>query len=338
MEHSPFSKAQPVTLTQFILSTQQKNPNATGNLTILLHSIEIAVKFISSRVGAAGIFDLYGLDGNVNVQGEEVKKLDVLSNEAFITALRRSRKVCVMVSEENADPIIVEGSDGTYTCVFDPLDGSSNIDANVSIGTIFGIYHRESAEGQHCTADVLQRGTSLCAAGYAVYGSATLLVLSLGDGVHAFTLDRTVGEFILTNECIQIPRRGKIYSINEGNAKFWDEPTRRYVHGVKFPEGDKAQPYSLRYVGSMVADVHRTMVYGGIFAYPGDVRAPSGKLRLLYEANPMAFLMEQAGGRATTGTQRILEVEPKNIHQRVPVFIGSPDDVADLENEYRKGK
>lgn len=323
-------QAYPMTLTQFILEEQHHHPTAQGDLSILLHAIEIASKYVSAQVRAAGIFDLYGVEGTTNVQGEVVKKLDVIANEAFITALKRSKKVCVMVSEENEHPIVVEASLGKYVAVFDPLDGSSNIDANVSIGTIFGIYHRKSAKGTtDYTEDLLQPGNKLVAAGYTLYGTATMLVLSSGNGVNGFTLDTTAGEFVLTHPNIRVPPKGNIYSVNEGNSAFWYEPVTRYVDSVKNPP--KGNPYSLRYVGSMVADVHRTLVYGGIFMYPADKRSKQGKLRLLYEANPMAFLMEQAGGKGTTGTGRILDLEPKGIHDRCPVFLGSTDLINELE-------
>jgi fructose-1,6-bisphosphatase I len=315
----------PKTLMQHILSHQQQHKEATGDLTILLNAVELASKFISSKVRAAGLLNLYGLEGQVNVQGEEVKKLDVIANEAFITALKRCQKVALMVSEENPEPIVVENSQGKYCVVFDPLDGSSNIDANVSIGTIFGVYRRADNTKPATIDDVLQPGTKLVAAGYTVYGSATLLVLTTGHGVNGFTLDPSTGEFVLSHPKITIKSKNPIYSVNEGNSKFWDEKVAKYVNELKFPKEGK--PYSLRYVGSMVADVHRTLLYGGVFMYPADKNSKDGKLRLLYEANPMAFITEQAGGKATTGSGRILEVQPKGIHQRVPVFLGGAADV-----------
>lgn len=280
------------------------------------------------RIGAAG---------NTNVQGEDQKKLDVLSNEIMINALRASGKAAVLVSEENDEAIIVgekqsgntfESNKGKYCVVFDPLDGSSNIDAGVNIGTIFGIYLvREGSKGT--VEDVLRPGREMVAAGYCMYGSSANLVLTTGNGVNGYTLDNQIGEFILTHPNITLPDRGKIYSINEGNSCYYHEPVLEYLQSVKFPKGDK-KPYSARYIGSMVADVHRTLLYGGIFGYPEDKKSKSGKLRLLYEAFPMAFLTEQAGGVATTGTQRILDVQPKSIHERCPVFLGSKDDVNDL--------
>eukprot|EP01089_Gocevia_fonbrunei_P007100 TRINITY_DN18138_c0_g1_i1.p1 TRINITY_DN18138_c0_g1~~TRINITY_DN18138_c0_g1_i1.p1 ORF type:complete len:336 (+),score=70.08 TRINITY_DN18138_c0_g1_i1:109-1116(+) len=330
MNQEHVRRAHPITLTQYILASQQKRPEASGDLSILLHSIEIASKYVSAQVRAAGLLNLYGLQGEVNVQGEEVKKLDVIANEAFITALKRSQKVCIMASEEDAEPIIVEDHlSAKYVVAFDPLDGSSNIDANASIGTIFAIYKRLSPTSERPTVkDLLQPGTNLVAAGYTLYGSATLMVLSTGEGVNGFMLDPSCGEFVLSLSDIVMPNKGNIYSVNEGNSKFWLESTKKYVDGVKNPE--KGNPYSLRYIGSMVADVHRTLVYGGVFMYPGDTRAKDGKLRLLYEANPMAFLSVKAGGGAVTGSSNILDVVPTDIHQRVPVFLGSKENVEEI--------
>jgi len=269
-----------MTLTRFVLNEQKKVPGATGDLTQLLNCILTAVKAISSAVRKAGIAKLYGIAGETNIQGEEVKKLDVLANELFINMLRASYTTCLMVSEENENVIEVEiEKQGKYIVCFDPLDGSSNIDCLVSIGSIFAIY-KKSTEGLATVQDALQPGTSIVAAGYALYGSATMVVLSIGDGVNGFMLDPSIGEFILTQPDITIKPRGKIYSINEGYAKFWDQPTTTYIQKKKHPEGGKA-PYGARYIGSMVADVHRTIVYGGIFMYPATTESPKGKLRLL---------------------------------------------------------
>lgn len=317
----------PVTLSRFILKEQRSHPDAQGDLTILLSSIQLACKVISNACSKAGIFNLYGLDGSQNTSGDAVKKLDVFSNESFIDSLSFSGRVSVMVSEENSAPIILkENLNGKYFVAFDPLDGSSNIDANVSVGTIFGIWKQTSP----CKTieDLLQPGKQLVAAGYAMYGAATILVLSTGKTVNGFTLDPSLGEFILTHSDIKIPRRGAVYSINEGNASGWDNPTTKYVETCKYPKQGK--PKSLRYIGSMVADVHRTILYGGIFMYPGTKKDPEGKLRLLYEGGPMAFLIEIAGGQATTGTKRILDIVPTSIHQRTPVFMGSFEDVDEV--------
>lgn len=324
-----------LTLTRFVLTEQKKAPMATGDLTNLLQSITTAVKAISSAVRKAGMAQLYGIAGSTNVQGEEVKKLDVLSNDLMINMITNSYTTCCMVSEENENMITVESNkQGKYVVTFDPLDGSSNIDCCVSIGTIFGIY-RKTDDGPPTVEDALQPGRKLVAAGYALYGSATMIVLSTGQGVNGFTLDPSIGEFILTHPNIKVKSRGKIYSINEGYARIWDKATKEYVESKKFPPEGKS-PYGARYVGSMVADVHRTLIYGGIFMYPATSDSPSGKLRLLYECNPMAFIMEQAGGLASTGKIPILDVKPEKIHQRVPVFLGSKEDVSDFLKIYEK--
>jgi fructose-1,6-bisphosphatase I len=323
-----------MTLTHFILEEESKFPQSTGQLSILLHSIEIASKYISSKVRAAGLFRLLGAEGSTNATGDQVKKLDVIANEAFITSLKRSHTVSVMVSEENEKVITVQESTGHYCAVFDPLDGSSNIDANVSIGTIFGIY-RKSSTGPVSEADVLQPGNKLVAAGYTMYGSATIMVLTTGTGVNMFTFDPTSGEFVLSHANVKTPAKRNIYSVNEGYYKFWQEPLKKYINHIKDPKTDK-DVYSQRYVGSMVADVHRTILYGGIFMYPADSRAKDGKLRLLYEANPMAMIVEQAGGKASTGTSRILDIQPTSIHQKCPVFLGSVQNVEELESYYKE--
>jgi len=325
--------ANPITLTHYILNSQQSHPEATGDFTIILHAIEIASKYVSSKVRAAGLLDLYGLEGSSNTSGDQVKKLDVLANEAFKTSLTRCRKVSVMASEEDQEAIFVKDCNGNYVAVFDPLDGSTNIDVNISIGTIFGIYKRLDHTKPPSLQDVLQKGTSLVAAGYTLYGSATTMFFTTGRGVHGFILDPSSGEFVLTHPDVKIKPKHNIYSINEGNSKFWFEQTVKYVDSIKNPKQGK--PYSLRYVGSMVADVHRTLIYGGIFMYPADTNSKDGKLRLLYEANPMAMIIEQAGGKASTGTQRILDIQPTDVHQRVPVYIGSRQDIEELESYFK---
>jgi len=317
-----------ITLTHFILDQGRKHPEATGQLSILLNSIEIASKYISSKVRAAGLLRLLGMEGSTNVQGEAVKKLDVIANESFITCLKRSGMVRVMVSEENEETLLVSDSTGHYVAVFDPLDGSSNIDANVSIGTIFGIYRRDTKD-KPTPDEALQPGSKLVAAGYTMYGSATMIVLTTGHGVDAFTLDPSSGEFVLTHPQIKTPSKKNIYSINEGYSKFWDPKLLKYIEHIKNPASDK-DVYSQRYVGSMVADVHRTILYGGIFLYPADTRSKDDKLRLLYEANPMAMIIEQSGGKATDGKIRILDIQPTSIHQRTPVFLGSTQNIDEL--------
>jgi fructose-1,6-bisphosphatase I len=332
-----------VTVTRHVLSEQFRlGAAATGDLTLLLTAITTTSKFIASNVRRARLINLIGLAGETNVQGEEQKKLDVLSNDIMINSLRASGKTAVLVSEENEEAIIIEDRyRGKYCVVFDPLDGSSNIDAGVNIGTIFGIYHINDVNAKGTVQDVLKPGSQMVAAGYCMYGSSANLVLSTGNGVHGFTLDPGLGEFILTHPGIKIPPRGKIYSFNEGNSVYFHPPVINYLNSIKFPPSGKA-PYSARYIGSMVADVHRTLLYGGIFGYPDDKKSKSGKLRLLYEAFPMAYLIEQAGGLATTGTKRILDVQPTQIHERCPVFLGSKEDVQDLlkfyEAEAKKSK
>lgn len=334
-----------ITLTRHVLGQQYAlGTAASGDLTLLLTAIQVTSKYIASNVRKARLINLVGLAGEQNVQGEDQKKLDVLSDQIMVNALRASGKTAVLVSEELEEAVIIGGGGqggtdkrmkGVYCVVFDPLDGSSNIDAGVNVGTIFGVYKvREGSEGT--VEDVLRPGSEMVAAGYTMYGSSCNLVLSTGQGVDGFTLDESLGEFILTHPKIRIPSRGKIYSFNEGNSKYFHKPTLDYLESIKYPK--TGSPYSSRYIGSMVADVHRTLLYGGIFGYPGDTKSPNGKLRILYEAFPMAFLTEQAGGVATTGTQRILDVQPTDIHQRLPVFLGSKDDVEDLIKFYDAAK
>uniref|UniRef100_T1PCZ2 Fructose-1,6-bisphosphatase isozyme 2 n=1 Tax=Musca domestica TaxID=7370 RepID=T1PCZ2_MUSDO len=325
-----------MTLTRFVLQEQRKFKNATGDLSQLLNCIQTSIKAIASAVRKAGIAKLHGIAGDVNVQGEEVKKLDVLSNELFINMLKSSYTTCLMVSEENENVIEVETEkQGKYIVCFDPLDGSSNIDCLVSIGSIFSIF-RKKTEGAPTVQDALQPGREIVAAGYALYGSATAIVLSLGagSGVNGFTYDPAIGEFILTEPNMRVPEKGKIYSINEGYASDWEAGVFNYVAAKKDPT--KGKPYGARYVGSMVADVHRTIKYGGIFIYPATKSAPNGKLRLLYECNPMAYLMEQAGGLASNGKIPILDIVPQKIHERSPIFLGSKLDVEEALSYYQK--
>ncbi|XP_024270303.1 fructose-1,6-bisphosphatase 1-like [Oncorhynchus tshawytscha] len=323
-----------VTLTRFVLEEGRK-AKGTGELTTLLNSICTAVKAISTAVRKAGIANLYGIAGSTNVTGDQVKKLDVLSNDLVINMIKSSFTSCVLVSEEDERALIVEPEkQGKYIVCFDPLDGSSNIDCLVSIGTIFAIY-RKTTNDEPNEKDALQSGRHIVAAGYALYGSATMMVLSTGQGVNCFMLDPSIGEFILTDKDVKIKKRGKIYSLNEGYAQHFYPDVTEYLKKKKYPE-DGSAPYGGRYVGSMVADVHRTLVYGGIFLYPANVKSPKGKLRLLYECNPMSFIIEQAGGMATTGEMNVLDIQPENIHQRVPVVLGSPEDVQEYITIYKK--
>ncbi|XP_030215330.1 fructose-1,6-bisphosphatase isozyme 2 [Gadus morhua] len=316
------------TLTRFIMETGRQAKGSTGELTQLINSMLTAIKAISSAVRKAGLVHLQGLAGSVNVTGDDVKKLDVLSNTLVINLLRASYSTCCLVSEENETLIVTpKEKRGKYVVCFDPLDGSSNIDCLASIGTIFAIYKRTS-EGEPTVQDALQPGSKMVCAGYALYGSATLVALSTGAGLNFFMLDPAIGEFILTERNVKIKPKGKIYSLNEGYAKYFHPSINEYLNHKKYPE-DGSAPYGARYVGSMVSDIHRTIAYGGIFMYPANEKSPKGKLRLLYECNPIAFLIEQAGGLATTGTQRILDVQPESLHQRVPFVVGSPADVAE---------
>jgi fructose-1,6-bisphosphatase I len=323
-----------MTLGRHIIEEQEKYEGATGELSKLLHDLSLAAKVISLEVNKAGLVDIIGFTGDDNVHGEQVKKLDMLAHDMLIKAMDHGGHLCVMASEEEEDIIQIphKFNIGKYVLLFDPLDGSSNIDANISIGTIFSIYRRVSPDGKPGTMkDCLQQGIHQVAAGYVIYGSSTMLVYTAGSGVHGFTLDPAFGEFLLSHPNIQTPKKSKIYSINEGNYLYWHPGLKKYIKYLQ--EEDKAsnRPYSSRYIGSMVADIHRNLLYGGIFMYPADSRSPHGKLRLQYECNPMAFIVEQAGGRATNGKERILEIQPEKLHQRVPIFIGSEEDVKTVE-------
>ncbi len=326
-----------ITLYRHIIEQERKFPHATGQLSDLLADIALACKLISLEVNRAGLIDILGFTGDENVHGEVVKKLDVFAHETLVKAMQVSGHLCAVASEESENFIPIEEAFmgkrqlSKYVCHFDPLDGSSNIDANISIGTIFSIYRRVSKSGPGTLEDCLQKGTKQVAAGYVIYGSSTVLVYTTGEGVHGFTLDPTVGEFLLYNENIKIPKRSKTYSVNEGNYCKWDENLRKYVDELKVIDPSKGRPYSSRYVGSLVADFHRNLLYGGIFMYPADKKNVNGKLRLMYEANPLAFIIEQAGGRATNGKEKILCIKPENLHQRTPLYIGSEDDVLEAE-------
>jgi len=326
-----------ITLYRHIIDEERKYPDATGQLSDLLADIALACKVISLEVNRAGLIDIMGLTGTENVHGEQVKKLDEFAHDMLVRAMKVSGHLCAIASEESEDFIPVnekfmgERPMSKYIIHFDPLDGSSNIDANISIGTIFSIYKRTTESGPGTLEDCLQLGTKQVAAGYIIYGSSTIMVYTSGKGVHGFTLDPTVGEFLLFYENIQIPKRAKTYSINEGNYSKWDSGLKKYIDDLKLSDEKTGKPYSARYVGSLVADFHRNLLYGGIFMYPGDTKNPKGKLRLLYEANPLAFIVEQAGGRATNGKERILEIVPLDLHQKTPLFIGSEEDVLEAE-------
>ncbi len=326
-----------VTLYRHIIEQERKFPDATGQLSDLLADIALACKLISLEVNRAGLIDILGFTGTENVHGEVVKKLDVFAHDTLVRAMEVSGHLCAIASEESEDFIPVDekfmGNKpmSKYIIQFDPLDGSSNIDANISIGTIFSIYRRISKSGPGTLEDCLQQGSKQVASGYIIYGSSTIMVYSTGQGVHGFTLDPTVGEFLLYYENIMTPKKSQTFSVNEGNYGRWEPNLKRYIDDLKKIEPQKGRPYKARYVGSLVADFHRNLLYGGIFMYPADSKNKNGKLRLLYEANPLAMIVEQAGGRATNGKDRILDIKPNDLHQKTPLFIGSKEDVLEAE-------
>jgi len=328
-----------MTLARHIIEGEKLHPEATGELSKLLHDLSLAAKVISLEVNKAGLADILGFTGNSNIHGDQVKKLDMYAHDMIFRAIDHGGHLCVMASEEEEDIIHIPDKFkiGKYVLLFDPLDGSSNIDANISIGTIFSIYRRITSDGKPGTLeDCLQQGIKQVAAGYIVYGSSTILVYTAGHGVHGFTLDPSFGEFILSHENIRCPKKGTIYSINEGNYKYWHPGLKKYIKYLQEEDEATGRPYSTRYIGSMVADIHRNLLYGGIFMYPADSRHPEGKLRLMYECNPMAFIVEAAGGKAINGEKRILEIQPDSLHQKTPIFIGSEDDIKMVEDYMRK--
>ena len=307
-------------LDRFIMKNQEAFPYATGELSQLLRDLAYAGKVVNREINMAGLADITGAYGAENVQGEEQQNLDVAANIRFSRALKKGGEVCAVISEEEEDIIDLNNPRGRYIVAIDPLDGSSNIDVNVSIGTIFSIYRRISPVGAPVQMeDVLQPGSEQVAAGYILYGSSTMLVFTTGKGVNGFTYEPTLGEYILSHQDMQIPKSGKIYSINEGSYNSFDEPVKEYVALCKERE------YSARYIGSLVADFHRNLLKGGIYIYPATNKAPNGKLRLMYECNCLAFIAEQAGGKATDGKQRILDIKPTELHQRVPFYVGSQE-------------
>lgn len=316
-----------LTLDEFTIQQFRNIPNATGELSTLLRDIGLAGKRINTEVNKAGLVDILGDAGDVNIQGEEVKKLDVYANNQLIGVLRHGIS-CAGIGSEEMDEIVVFddelSNNSKYVVMFDPLDGSSNIDVNVSIGTIFGVYRRVSEIGKPCTLeDFLQPGVRQVAAGYIVYGSSTMYVYATRRGVNGFTLDPSIGEYCLSHPDIKVPAAGKIYSVNHGNYYQYEKNVQDYIECCQRKTKDTGGPYTNRYVGSMVADLHRTLIKGGIFYYPGTTGKPEGKLRLMYECNPFAFIIEVAGGKATSGNNRILDIQPTNLHQRTPLFIGS---------------
>lgn len=324
---------QVLTLDEFTIQQYRTIPNATGELSNLLRDLGLAAKRINVEVNKAGLVDILGDYGSVNVQGEDVKKLDVYANNQIIGVLKHGIS-CAGIASEEFDDIEVFNDElsnqSKYVVMVDPLDGSSNIDTNASIGTIFGVYRRISEPGTPCTKeDFLQPGTKQVAAGYIVYGSSTILVYATRRGVNGFTLDPSIGEFCLSHPNIQCPENGTIYSVNHGNFFQYEECVKRYIDSYQKRSKSSGGPYSQRYIGSMAADMHRTLIKGGIFMYPGTKEKPNGKLRLMYECNPFAFILEVAGGKATNGQKRILEIQPEKLHERTPIFIGSKDMVED---------
>jgi fructose-1,6-bisphosphatase I len=326
------------TIERFILDQEERYPEATGELSNLLYDVALAAKIIAAAIRRAGLVNILGGAGHRNVQGEDQQKLDVLANEIIQNSLKHTGRVCVMGSEEDDDiiPVPPEYGVGKYAVLFDPLDGSSNIDVNAAVGTIFSIYRRVTSEGRGKSIDVLQPGCKQVAAGYVMYGSSTMLVYTTGQGVAGFTLDPTIGEFLLSHPQIITPRVGTYYSVNESNFGRWDKAMQLAVRGLKGDAADGRKPKNSRYIGSLVADFHRNLISGGIFLYPADTRNPQGKLRLLYEASPMAFIAEQAEGSATDGLNRILDVLPQSLHQRTPLVIGSREDVGFVADALRR--
>ncbi len=317
-----------ITLNEFIIQRQADFPYAKGELSRLLTHIGLAAKVVNREVNQAGLVDILGSLEKTNIQGEEVKKLDVFANERFINAMFGSSEIAGMATEERADIIFDDtemAKNAKYVLCLDPLDGSSNIDVNVSIGTIFSIYRRITPRGHKPELeDFLQEGTKQVAAGYIIYGSSTMLVYTTGRGVNGFTLDPSIGEFCLSHQDIKTPLIGKIYSVNESYYHSFSKGVRKFIDYCKEPDKESGRPYTARYIGSLVADFHRNLLKGGIYMYPATKKHPNGKLRLLYEANPMAFIVEQAGGMAVDQKgQRILDIKPTELHQRVPLFIGS---------------
>jgi fructose-1,6-bisphosphatase I len=326
------------TIEKFIFEQENRYPDATGELSNLLYDIALAAKIIAAAIRRAGLVNILGTAGSGNIQGEEQQKLDVLANETMKNCLSHGGRVCVMCSEEEEDiiPVPAHADAGKYAVLFDPLDGSSNIDVNSAVGTIFSIYRRVSLEGRGTVEDVLQPGCRQVAAGYVMYGSSTMLIYTTGQGVHGFTLDPTIGEFLLCHPRIITPRVGKYYSVNESNFGRWDRAVQQAVRGFHGDRPLEITGKNSRYIGSLVADFHRNLIAGGVFMYPADTKNPRGKLRLLYEAAPMAFIAEQAEGSATDGINRILDIVPTALHQRTPLVIGSREDVGYVADTLRR--
>jgi len=329
----------PLTLSRFITRMQEATSGVTGEFSSLLTQVGLVGKLIAQDLRRAGLIHILGTTGEINVQGETVKKLDEIANETFLQVFGGSGLVCALASEEMDKPVLFPDHwpQAKYMLLFDPLDGSSNTDCNMPLGAIFSIVKSERTDRMPTEDELVRKGTEQVASGYLLYGSSTMLVFTVGQGVHGFTLEPGIGEYILSHEQISIPARGKIYATNEGNYHKWAAGTQKYVDYLKLQDTATGRPYSGRYSGCLVADVHRILLDGGLYLYPGELARPEGKLRLLYEANPLAWVVEQAGGRASTGTMRILDVEAKQLHQRVPLIIGSANDVRDAE-EFVQGR
>lgn len=330
-----------ITLGEFIIKNQTRFPESKGELSSLISSIRLAAKIVNAQINKAGLVDhIMGKAGDTNVQGEEQQKLDVYANQKFIRAIEARQQVCGIASEEEESFIAFDSEqcrNGKYVILIDPLDGSSNIDVNVSVGTIFSIYKRISPVGSLATLeDFLQPGSQQVAAGYVVYGSSTMMVYTTGNGVNGFTFDPTIGSYFLSHPDFSVPDQGHIYSVNEGNYPYFNQNLKDYLRHIKMEDVESGRPYSSRYIGSLVSDVHRNMIKGGLYMYPGTSRKPSGKLRLCYECNPMAFIIEQAGGKATDGVQRIMDIKPTELHQRAPLYLGSKNMVDEVETFINK--
>ncbi len=328
-----------MTLERHIIEGELQHPGATGEFSGLLHGLSLAAKLVWREVTKAGLVNILGATDRTNISGDIVKKLDEFADETIFKAMDHGGHLCVMASEENEDLLHIPDhyQHGKYVLIYDPLDGSGNIDANITVGTIFSVHKRVTSSGKGTLDDVLQSGSRQVAAGYILFGSSMMFVYCTGHGVHGFTLDPTVGEFLLSHENIRIPSRGSIYSLNQGNFNRWSPEMQKYVQYLQEEDKNGGRPYSLRYVGSLVADVHRTLLYGGIYCYPGDTKNPEGKLRLMYENNPLGYIVEHAGGAASDGKRRILDIAPTSLHQRTPLYIGSREDVT-LAERFLAGK
>lgn len=323
------------TLNDFIIMRQKDFPYAKGELSSLLSHIGTAAKIVSKKISKAGLVDIIGKSGAVNVQGESQQKLDVFADKVFTDALGASGECCGIATEENQNEILFSGKlarKGKYIVCLDPLDGSSNIDYNVSVGSIFSIYRRITSRGKPVqNEDFLQKGADQVASGYVIYGSSTMLVYTTGNGVNGFTLDPSIGEFCLSHSCMKTPENGRIYSVNEGNYLYFPQGIKKYIKYCQEEDPVTGRPFTSRYIGSLVSDFHRNLLMGGIFLYPRNINMPEGKLRLVYECNPVAFIAEQAGGAASDGSKRILEIVPGSLHQRSPLYVGSKHMVKKIE-------